>query len=64
MKKCQNFLSENFPVLFVKFSIYLSRRVFVMNKTAKNKQHSKYDMHYYFQSGREQYFNCNPANVS
>ena len=30
MKKYQNFLSENFPVLVVKFTIYLNRRVFVM----------------------------------
>ena len=31
-EKYQNFLSENFPfVLFVKFSIYLNRRVFIMN---------------------------------
>ena len=30
MKNIQNFLSENFPFLVVKFSIYLNRRVFVM----------------------------------
>ena len=30
MEKYQNFLSENFPFLVVKFSIYLNRRVFVM----------------------------------
>ena len=30
MKKYQNFLSENFPFLVVKFSIYLKRRVFIM----------------------------------
>ena len=30
MKKYQNFLSENFPFLVVKFSIYLNRPVFVM----------------------------------
>ena len=29
-EKYQNILSENFPVLAVKFSIYLNRRVFVM----------------------------------
>ena len=29
-KKYQNFLSENFPFLMVKFSIYLNRCVFVM----------------------------------
>ena len=28
--KYQNFLSENFPYLVVKFSIYLNRHVFVM----------------------------------
>ena len=31
-EKYQIFLSENFPVLVVKFSIYLNRRVFVMPK--------------------------------
>ena len=30
MKTYQNFLSENFQFLEVKFSIYLNRRVFVM----------------------------------
>ena len=30
MKKYQNFLSENFHVLVVKFSVYLNRQVFVM----------------------------------
>ena len=30
MKNIRNFLSENFPFLVVKFSIYLNRRVFVM----------------------------------
>ena len=29
-EKYQNFLSENFPFLVVKFSIYLNRRVFSM----------------------------------
>ena len=29
-KKYQNFLSENFHFLMVKFSIYLNRHVFVM----------------------------------
>ena len=29
-EKYQNFLSENFPFLVVKCSIYLNRRVFVM----------------------------------
>ena len=29
-EKYQNFLSENFPSLVVKFSIYLNRHVFVM----------------------------------
>ena len=31
MKKYQSFLSENFQFLEVKFSIYLNRRVFVMD---------------------------------
>ena len=30
MKNIRIFLSENFPFLVVKFSIYLNRRVFVM----------------------------------
>ena len=30
MKNIRLFLSENFPFLVVKFSIYLNRRVFVM----------------------------------
>ena len=30
MKNVRIFLSENFPFLFVKFSIYLNRHVFVM----------------------------------
>ena len=30
-EKYQNFLSENCPLLVVKFSIYLNRRVFVMD---------------------------------
>ena len=30
-EKYQSFLSENFQLLEVKFSIYLNRRVFVMN---------------------------------
>ena len=30
MKKYQNFLSENFQFLEVKFSILLNRRIFVM----------------------------------
>ena len=29
-EKYQNFISENFPFLFVKFSIYLNRHVFIM----------------------------------
>ena len=32
-EKYQSFLSENFPFLEVKFSIYLYRRVFVMYTT-------------------------------
>ena len=31
MKKLSDFLSENFHFLVVKFSVYLNRRVFVMN---------------------------------
>ena len=31
MKNIQIFLSENFPFLVVKFSIYLNRNVFVMD---------------------------------
>ena len=32
-EKYQNFLSENFPFLVVKFSVYLNRHVFVMDST-------------------------------
>ena len=34
MKKISEFLSENFPFLVVKFSIYLNRHVFVMYSLA------------------------------
>ena len=37
MKNIRVFLSENFPVLVVKFSIYLNRRVFVMSTEHKTK---------------------------
>ena len=33
MKNIRFFLSENFPFLVIKFSIYLNRRVFVMKDT-------------------------------
>ena len=36
-KKKQNFLSGNFPVLVVKFSIYLERRTLVINYPKKLK---------------------------
>ena len=36
-EKYQMFLSENFPFLEVKLSIYLNRRVFVMSKFPANK---------------------------
>ena len=32
MKKYQNFLSEYFPVLVIKLSIYLNKHVFVMSQ--------------------------------
>ena len=38
-EKYQNFLSENFPFLVVKFSIYLNRRVFVMRPFTIKKTH-------------------------
>ena len=34
-EKYQNFLSENIPFLVVKFSIYLNRRVFVMDDLSR-----------------------------
>ena len=34
MKKYQSFLSENFQFLEVKFSVYLDRCVFLMNRPA------------------------------
>ena len=36
-EKYQNFLSENFPFLIVKFSIYLNRSVFVMEKVCPSR---------------------------
>ena len=36
MKRYQNFLSENFQVFEVKFSLYLNRRVFVMSQISKS----------------------------
>ena len=41
-EKYQNFLSEHFPVLVVKFSLYLNRRVFVMNGIKKNKNNIRH----------------------
>ena len=35
MKNIRFFLSENFHFLVVKFSVYLNRRVFVMNNIIK-----------------------------
>ena len=35
-EKYQNFLSENFHFLVVKFSVYLNRRVFVMALKGRN----------------------------
>ena len=37
MKKLLDFLSENFQILVVKFSIYLNRRVFVMVSQIRHK---------------------------
>ena len=37
-EKYQRFLSENFRFLEMKFSIYLIRRVFVMEKKEKKKK--------------------------
>ena len=36
MKNIRVFLSENFQFLEIKFSIYLNRRVFVMNEGTSN----------------------------
>ena len=38
MKKYQSFLSENFQFLEMKFSIYLNRRVFVLDYSFARKQ--------------------------
>ena len=38
MKISDLILSENFPFLVVKFSVYLNRRVFVMKKQKKTKK--------------------------
>ena len=31
-EKYQNFLSENFHILVVKFSVYLNRRIFIIGR--------------------------------
>ena len=41
MKHIRFFLSENFPFLVVKFSIYLNRSVFVMEKKKKKKKKNR-----------------------
>ena len=38
--KYQNFLSENFHFLVVKFSVYLKRHVFVMERLCATKRHT------------------------
>ena len=38
-EKYQNFLSEKFHFLVVKFSVYLNRRVFVMNCSSDDSEH-------------------------
>ena len=38
MKKISEFLSENFQFLVMKFSIYLNRRVFVMESLMQYKK--------------------------
>ena len=37
-EKYQNFLSENFHFLVVKFSVYLNRHVFIMQSLSQTKQ--------------------------
>ena len=52
-EKYQSFLSENFQILVVKFSIHLNRRVFVMvlnydcSKEAISNARSKFSLPYY-----------------
>ena len=41
MKKYQNFLSENFLILVVKFSVYLNRQVFVMKWECVSRRNGK-----------------------
>ena len=41
MKKYQNFLSENFHFLVVKFSVYLNKLVFVMGIMVSNQKKKK-----------------------
>ena len=43
MKNIRFFLSEKLPVLVVKFSIYLNRRVFVMQVLAGDKCYIQFD---------------------
>ena len=40
-KKNQNFLSENFHVLVVKFSVYLNKQVFVMYRFSERDNEKK-----------------------
>ena len=47
-KKFQNFLSENFQFLVVKFSEYLNRHVFVM-LSQRNKKHIYLDISVYLE---------------
>ena len=42
-EKYQSFLSENFPFLEVKFSIYLNRRVFVMGTFSRSNRNKTYN---------------------
>ena len=50
-EKYQNFLSENFHFLMVKFSVHLNRRVFVMTKLVNREIRGMFEMNCLFLSG-------------
>ena len=62
MKNIRIFLSENFPFLVVKFSIYLNRRVFVMKYSYRHAWANSVDSDYTPQNASDQI--CNTLHSS
>ena len=60
MKKYRSFLSQNFQFLEVKFSLYLNRRVFVMDLLESPRQgtSNEYPQHI-FNGEKQSYFHIN-----